>query len=181
MFNKGVFLFKEHVYGQRLLRNDKGEECLASSARIKLYRELARHEAILISHMGPNLVPRITDIVEKVPKLTIIVAHLGSPMNHDKSWDRILDDLEKLAAFRNVLFDVSAVGDMHAIEAAIAILSSERLVWGSDYPWEPPDVSMHRLIDDSKISVMDLFKIFSQTATSLLNRINGSVVKERLK
>lgn len=177
MFNKGVFLFKEHVYGQRLLRNDKGEECLASSERIKLYRELARYGAILISHMGPNLVPRITDIVEKVPELTIIVAHLGSPMNRDKSWDLILDDLKKLAVYRNVLFDVSAVGDIHAIEAAIEILSSERLVWGSDYPWEPPDVSMQRLINDPKISVMDLFNVFSQTATSLLKRINGSVAR----
>ncbi len=181
MFNKGVFVFKEHVYGQRLLRNDKGKECLASSARIKLYRELARHGAILISHMGPNLVPRITDIVEQVPDLTIIVAHLGSPMNRDKSWGRTLDDLKHLAAFRNVLFDVSAVGDLHAVEAAIEILSSERLVWGSDYPWEPPDVSMRRLIDDPKISVMDLFHVFSQTATGLLNRIGSCVAKERVK
>jgi predicted TIM-barrel fold metal-dependent hydrolase len=102
-------------------------------------------------------------------------------MNRDKSWGRTLDDLKHLAAFRNVLFDVSAVGDLHAVEAAIEILSSERLVWGSDYPWEPPDVSMRRLIDDPKISVMDLFHVFSQTATGLLNRISSCVAKERVK
>lgn len=174
MFNRGVFLFKEHVYGQRLLRNRKGEIGLASPSRIKLYRELAQHGAVLITHMGPNLVSRIVDVLGKVPKLSIIVAHLGSPMDHVKTWDSVLVDWKELKQYRNVLFDVSAVEDPLIVEHAIEVLSCERLVWGSDYPWESPQLSIRRLVEDDRISILDLNKILSSNATNILNRIDKS-------
>lgn len=168
MLEQGVFLFKEHVYGQRLLKNKNGDLANISSERLRRYRELAEAGVPLLVHIGPNSLDRVSFISSKVPSLRIIIAHLGSPMDFKKSLDATLKDLEQLGEFRNVSFDCSAINDVKVIEKAIKIISASRLLWGSDFPYETPQKSIDRLIGAFCLSMNDLVKIFSANALNLL-------------
>lgn len=168
MLEKGCLLFKEHVYGQRLLKANNGGLANISSERLRRYREMAKAGVPLLVHIGPNSLDRVSFISSKVPTLKIIIAHLGSPMDGKKTFDATLKDLERLGEFSNVSFDCSAINDIKVVETAIKIISASRLLWGSDFPYETPQKSIDRLIGAFCLSIEDLVKMLSANALNLL-------------
>lgn len=167
-FKKKCYIFKEHVYGLRILKDAKGAFCLAPQARIHLYKRLAQHRSLLISHMGPNVVERVLDIINKVPGLKIILAHLGSPMDHKKSWTQVVDDLKFFKEYENVFFDISSVNDECTIANAVDILSENRLIWGSDTPYDTSQQALDFFFNLKTLNVLQKYKIAYANLQKLL-------------
>lgn len=165
---KNCCVFKEHVYGLRILKDANGDFCLAHPDRIKLYKTIAKHHCVLISHMGPNVVERVLDIVKKVPNLKIILAHLGSPMDHRKTWKQVIDDLERFKLHETVFFDISSVNDATTIEKALDIVSEDRLIWGSDTPYDTPRQALEFFLGLKNVSVLQKYKIAYANLHNLL-------------
>ena len=176
-FNKQCRVFKEHVYGLRILKDAEGKFCLAPPERIKLYKSIAKNRCLLISHMGPNVVERVLDIVKKVPNLKIILAHLGSPMDHRKTWNQVIDDLKKLKAYENVFFDISSVNDEAVIGEALDIITENRLIWGSDTPYDTPQQALEFFFGLKDMSIIQKYKI---AYANLHNLLTEALYNEKL-
>lgn len=97
---------------------------------------------IIVSHGGgtlPLLVPRMT-------RNLVRFGTASPPFTAD----------EIVAAFKSLYFDVTAVSHPHAIDALLAIAPADRLLYGSDHPFMPPNlipqaiafVSSHPKVDD---------------------------------
>lgn len=168
MIEQGCLLFKEHVYGQKLLKAPDGSCASISKERLCRYKELAKARVPLLVHIGPNIIDRISLILAKVPELKVIVAHLGSPMDHKKTLEETLVDLQRLKDFKNVFFDVSAIADINIIEKAVGIISASRLLWGSDFPYDFPQTSIDRLLGSFNLQIGDLVMLLSTNALRLL-------------
>ena len=72
-------------------------------------------------------------ILKQVPTLKLMVAHMGR--NLPNSADRVDEALYGLADYPNVVFETSTVRDPAAIELAVQVVGDDRVVFGSDYPF----------------------------------------------
>jgi len=168
MIRKGAHLFKEHAYGQKLLKTSSGKFANVSVARLKKYNELAAAGVPLLMHVGPNVVERVSAISRKVPKLKMILAHLASPMDHCKPFDQTFDDLLKLKELGTVFFDISAITDVHVVERAFGTVPENRLLWGSDFPYDCPQKSIDRLMGSFRLSIGQLVGLLSNNARNVI-------------
>jgi uncharacterized protein len=100
---------------------------------------------IVIIHAGEEMLEvrpllttpeRMARLHDAVPKLRFIMAHLGGY----RRWDEALAHL----AGRDVYLDISYTLHCCPKDLALRILEAhgtERVVWGSDFPWAPMDYS----------------------------------------
>lgn len=75
---------------------------------------------------------RLRQLHDRFPQVRFIFAHLGA--------FRMWDGVEELLVGQNVYFDASYVFDIcpdWRIERIIRNHGFERVVWGSDFPWQP--------------------------------------------
>jgi predicted TIM-barrel fold metal-dependent hydrolase len=105
------------------------------------------------------------NILRMFPKLRIIIAHLAYPH---------IDDLLKLAEkFDNLYTDVSFVmrnsplSDDEFIEI-ISKFGTERILFGSDFPWSDPEADVERLFR-LKLNEKELDLIARQNAVKIFN------------
>lgn len=110
----------------------------------RLYEAVIRRDMMLITHAGKDPLDRdeifgtpdrFAKVIESYPDLRLILAHLGGL--------RMWEDVRKylLPAEGDVLFDTSyASFYMGTKEMAELIndLGTDRVLFGSDYPWEDP-------------------------------------------
>jgi predicted TIM-barrel fold metal-dependent hydrolase len=160
--------FKEHVYGLKIQKDDGGCHRLVDANRKKLYHAIANLRLPLIAHFGPNIVRRVEDILETVPTLDLIIAHLGSSCNGPTTWCEIEPVLKSLSPFANVHFDTSAIKDVSLIEKAITMIGADRIVWGSDWPVEGALTSISRILASEQISIFDMYNIVTKNTQALL-------------
>lgn len=81
-------------------------------------------------HCTPEMLLRVID---RVPDLTLIVAHLGGWM----MWDKVAE----LLCDSPILFDTAFIMDFIEPSRAVDIITShgnEKILFGSDCPWENP-------------------------------------------
>lgn len=108
---------------------------------LPVYEELARRGLPVLFHIGDDRYDfsspeRLCRVLEKVPSLHAVAAHLGGY----RVWDRagIFRD------FKNVIFDCSSSMEMLSKEETVrqfALLGPERVMFGSDFPmWKPKEV-----------------------------------------
>jgi len=161
--------FKEHVYGQRILRNRNGLPGLATAHRKRLYCQIAEHRLPVLTHMGPNVVERVTDILRSSPELILIVAHLGMSFSTPITWGEVKDVLDRLRKYPSVYFDVAAIDDIRVVEASVAALGANRLLWGSDWPLEPQARSLERILMSDSINMLQLYALLCGNVVSLLS------------
>ena len=164
----GFVGFKEHVYGQRLLKDRNGKLAMPVKSRLEQYAKIARTGSFLILHAGPNVVERLKVMLKKTPQLRILLAHLGSPMDHQKPWGDVLGEIDALKDFQNVWFDISAVPETRVIEKALSLVPLDRILWGSDFPYDMPAASLYRLAGCAKVSMDVIEKILSLNADRLI-------------
>jgi predicted TIM-barrel fold metal-dependent hydrolase len=96
---------------------------------------------IVLLHGGNEIIPipdvqptpkRVRNLHRRFPQVRLIVAHLGA--------SGLWDDVEKYLVGEDVVFDASYVFDICSDEQIARIIRNhgpERIVWGSDFPWQP--------------------------------------------
>lgn len=165
---QGFCGFKEHVYAQRILRNRNGAPGLATERRKRLYCKISEYRLPVVTHMGPNIVERVTDILRSAPELILIVAHLGMSFSTPITWEAVKNVLNGLRKYPNVYFDVSAINDIRVVEAAVSEFGTSRLLWGSDWPLEPQALSLERVLMSDNINILHLYALLRANSESVL-------------
>lgn len=121
---------KEHFY---LTRNKDVQ------AYFRIYDFLEHKGLFLLSH--PHMderVSRIKLIKKNFPRLKIILAHAGRkwPFTGDEVLEKIIPELK---VFEDVYLDTSTIRDKNVIEGMVKRIGSERILFGSDYPFSTGD------------------------------------------
>jgi GNAT superfamily N-acetyltransferase len=85
--------------------------------------------------------PHMSERIEKIhflkknfPKLQIILAHSGRkwPFTGEEVMERIVPELKK---YDELYFDTSTIRDSNTIERMVQALGSQRILFGTDYPY----------------------------------------------
>jgi predicted TIM-barrel fold metal-dependent hydrolase len=139
----------------------------------RLYQELVDRDMILIAHAGQDPLDRpevygtpqrFASLAASFPDLKLVLAHLGGL----RMWDDVRRHL--LPAGKNVFFDTAYVSFyMEGVEMKELILDMgpERVIFGSDYPWEKPGRAA-KIIRDLGLSQAEEDAIFFKNAAELL-------------
>lgn len=114
-----------------------------------IYRKCAELGLPVILHAGFDVVspdcihctPQMSArVIEEVPGLTLILAHLGGC----ECWD----DVEKFLVGKNVYLDTAFIGGLISDEQALRIFrnhGTDRILFASDCPWHPSSREMELL------------------------------------
>jgi predicted TIM-barrel fold metal-dependent hydrolase len=175
---QGVKGFKEHSYGQRIQKDASGRDIFSQKFK-ETYKYMEQNKIPLLLHAGVNRVERLEkDIFKDTPELFVILAHLGADFpegkGHLPQQEQVKSTLIGLKNFSNLYFDISAVPNPAMILDALAIVGSKKLIFGSDFPNEPPKVTLQRLLSLKNICSKDLENI-------LYNNINEILTQQELK
>jgi predicted TIM-barrel fold metal-dependent hydrolase len=139
----------------------------------RLYEAIIEREMILVTHAGRDPLDRaevfgtperFARTIESYPDLKLVLAHLGGL--------RMYDDVRRylLIAGKNVYFDTAYVSfylKEDEMAGLIKDIGSDRVLFGSDYPWEDPGRALG-ILRGLDLSVGEMESILSQTATRLL-------------
>ncbi len=139
----------------------------------RLYEALIERGMILVTHAGRDPLDRkeifgtperFARTIESYSDLKLVLAHLGGL--------KMYDDVRRylLTASRNVYFDTAYVSfylNEDEMASLIKDIGSDRVLFGSDYPWEEPGRAME-IIKGLDLSDKELELILSKTAVGLL-------------
>ena len=130
---------------------------------------------ILMPHSGQDPLDRrevfgtpkhFSEMIKSYPELNLVLAHLGGL----RMWDDVCKYL--LPASGNVCFDTSYVSfymSKAELERLIRDIGVERVLFGSDYPWEDPGRAV-KIINSLDLSEMEKEAVLWRNAARLLNR-----------
>lgn len=169
----GVKGFKEHVYGQRIQKDSSGKDMFSWEFK-ETYRYMEKHCIPLLLHAGVNRVERIRqDLLRETPGLLIILAHLGADFpgqnHHRPQLDQVKTTLLALKDYPTLYFDISAITEPDILQAGLDIVGSEKLIFGSDFPYVKP-IEMLRLLKSLKnMSAGDLENILYNSIIKVLS------------
>lgn len=119
---------------------------LASSAFLEMFRRLAETDTPVDLLMRVHQVPAVLDLLEREPRLRIVVDHLAKPDIGGRAFDRWSVSMAGLAAHPNVHAKLSGLvteagpdslqlGEFQPyIARALETFGPERLMFGSDWP-----------------------------------------------
>ena len=139
----------------------------------RLCQELVDRDMILIAHAGRDPLDRpevygtpqrFAALAASFPDLKLVLAHLGGL----RMWDDVRRHL--LPAGGNVFFDTAYVSfymERKEMQELIADMGPERVIFGSDYPWEKPGRAAE-IIRDLGLSQGEEDAIFFKNAAGLL-------------
>lgn len=160
---RGAKGFKEHVYGQLKIRKPHSD---------RVYQTIAASGKPLVAHLGENRVERLAHLFSVAPDLKVILAHLGADFPEDNNYqprpEQIRETLLALKGYPNLYADISAIRNPEIIREGINILGSKRVLFGADFPDEPPIKTLERL-NQLSLSEKDLEQILYKNAQSLLS------------
>lgn len=163
---RGAKGFKEHSYGQRNLNfgSQRADKFLSA------YDFAQKNDLPLILHAGRDRVLRVREMLLNFPNLRINLAHLGADFepenNYKPKLEQVISTLEGLKD-TSVMFDLSAVKDSKILKAALQVVGSMRIMFGSDYPDAMPLETLH-LVEELNLSDSDLENILYKNAEVFL-------------
>jgi predicted TIM-barrel fold metal-dependent hydrolase len=139
----------------------------------RLYEALIRRDMTLVTHSGNDPLDRdeifgtperFARVMESYSELRIVLAHLGGL----RMWDDVRRHL--LPAGRNVFFDTSYAYfyiEKKEMAELITDLGTERVLFGSDYPWEEPGRAVE-VVRGLDLTESEIQSLLWKNAASLL-------------
>lgn len=139
----------------------------------KLYEAVIKQGMILVTHAGRDPLDReevfgtperFSRVIESYPDLKLVLAHLGGLGMYDEVRRYLL------STGKNVYFDTAYVSfylKEDEISSLIKDIGSDRVLFGSDYPWEDPGRAAE-IIRGLDLSDSEKESILSKTAIRLL-------------
>lgn len=91
------------------------------------------HKPLILHAEYKNKPLQIKKLLEIAPNLNIVLAHMGR--GHIYTSEMVIDNANALKKYDNVYFETSTVGNASTIEDVANIIGSERIMFGSDYPF----------------------------------------------
>jgi len=115
---------------------------LDDPATLRMF-EIIGDRMVVLLHGGNEIIPipdvqptppRVRSLLRQFPQVRFIIAHLGA--------SGLWDDVEEHLVGENAYFDASYVFDIcsdEQIERIIRNHGPQRVLWGSDFPWQAPE------------------------------------------
>lgn len=142
---------------------------------IPVYRKIAELGLFVVFHGGFDPLTkdeilatpkRLACVAEKVPELTIVIAHLGGML--------LFDEVEEYIAGRygNILLDTAMLNGYISPEQLFRIIrthGADKVLFGSDLPWDNPQNEID-LINSLPLDSDEKEKIFCKNAEELLRK-----------
>lgn len=101
---------------------------------IETYQLMAARGQILYIHLPfQNKASYVQKIIDIVPTLKIVVAHMGRRWP-DSSIGAI-EVLNRLKKYQNIIFETSTIGDKSFLIKALKVIGEKRICFGSDTPF----------------------------------------------
>ena len=147
--------------------------------QLRIYLKiLAYYKKPLIFHANfKDKVKQIEKLLEITPHLTIVLAHMGR--GHIYTSEQVIDNLIGLQDKKNVFFETSTVGNSDTISKACEIVGSDRIMFGSDYPFGKIYLGKRYsytdeldVLNNAKISSVDKNNILFYTAQKVFGERN---------
>jgi len=160
-FSKLIFGLKLHPSIERVTASDK---------MLWGYYEFAsEHRLPVLVHCGRDKISDISFVIEAAknfPGLSFIAAHLGG--NASDLIEKAFSELQKYS-LENIYLDTSNGKSPWLVEEAVKVISSERVLFGSDEPFA--DVRICKLcVELANLSGEAKENIFSKNILRLLRR-----------
>ena len=121
--DRGVRLVGELVYYLMSWRD------YSSRSLYEILRVAADRKMVLSIHPSVHDLPAMERLVESLPDMDVVIAHLGGYGIYDWS-------IDLMKKYKNVYFDISAHGTDYEgmLLDAVNSVGSERILYGSDFP-----------------------------------------------
>jgi uncharacterized protein len=160
------------------IKGFKQQDILYASQRFDLpraYSIIAEAGVPMLIHFragkGYSVPEQVKAILKEVPDLKLIIAHMGRHVPN--TGQGVEEALTGLQGFPNVFFETSTVRDSSVIERAVALIGAERILFGSDFPFnsfqdDDPLAEEISIVEQADISSNSKGKIFSQNIQQLL-------------
>lgn len=162
--NYSAAIFKEHFL---INKSDDFRN------RSLYYDFLNTNSGYLLIHCKDNLRIRyVNELLDNFKNMNIIIAHLGRDTYETYSFiDKVL---ESFKSNERVLFDISTIHNFNNVENALNKVGNERILYGSDFPFEVSDIKEYEVKIDTIIKTFNL-----ETSERILNknfeRIKGKI------
>jgi predicted TIM-barrel fold metal-dependent hydrolase len=118
----------------------KEQDILQAPERFDLpraYRAIADSGLPLLIHLRSRtpmaVADRVKEILRDAPTLRVIVAHMGR--NTPNTREHVEENMLALREYANVWFETSTVRDPGMIARAVDIVGEDRVIFGSDFPF----------------------------------------------
>ena len=144
----------------------------------RLFEALIERKMILVAHAGRDPLDRpevfgtpdrFARTIECYPDLQMVLAHLGGL----RMWDDVRRHL--LSAGKNVYFDTAYVSfymGQEEMGELIRDIGPERVIFGSDYPWEEPGRAAE-IVRGLELREAEEQAVLGKNAATLLGRNTG--------
>ncbi len=148
-------------------------EFFDGDATLRLLRAARDAGLCVVTHAGADIgLPppvhcepeRIARVIERVPGLTLVAAHLGGWM----MWDRVASFLCGLPLYFDTAF-LSGYADPGTVRDVISAHGAEKVLFGSDSPWESPGRTL-ALLRSAGLGAEEEKAILSENAEKILRR-----------
>jgi len=173
---KGAKGFKEHSFGQRIQKDNKGNDIFSQKFK-NTYKFMEEKQLPLLLHAGVNKVERLKeDILKDNPKLKVIVAHLGADYLKSNKYmpeiNNISDILNELKEYPNIYYDISTIKEKNILIKALEIIGVGRIIFGSDFPYEKPDETLKRFKLLDFLSERDKERVLYKNINIILKEVD---------
>lgn len=122
--NDGFYGAKIHLlYEDIAIKNIKEELHIIEDANVPL----------IVHFLFNEKVRQVEEILKIAPNINLILAHMGR--GHIYTSEHVIDNAMRLRKYDNVYFETSTTGDINAIIEVCNILGTERVIFGSDFPF----------------------------------------------
>ena len=102
-------------------------------------------------------------IAKNFPKTKVVLAHMGG---NDTSI--VKKAVHAAKDYHNVFFDTSGISTPYRVEYAVKVIGSDRIIFGSDYPWCSYLGNFYN-VEDSLLEEKTIQKIFFDNFKKLIS------------
>jgi L-fuconolactonase len=136
----------KHLVGLRPMVQDiADDDWLLRDALIPALDAMTRHQLVFDALVLPRHLPRLLQVVDRHPGLSVVLDHLGKPPIAAATLDPWRDDIARLAERPNVVCKLSGMvtearpdwQPEHLrpyVDHLLACFGPDRILWGSDWP-----------------------------------------------
>ncbi len=99
-----------------------------------IYPILEKHRRPLLAHLSTGKASQeVREILKSAPGLQLIIAHMGRQVPN--TGEGVEELVKEFKSETNVFFETSTVWDPGVIHRAVEIVGDERILFGSDFPF----------------------------------------------
>ncbi len=148
-----------------------------------MFNEAEKKECIISIFADPNDLDQFKSFFQTYPKVPVVIENIGNIFNQKNNFQKSLDLLCEISSKKNVYLKISGFNSIAnpkftveslllSIESLSKAFSADRLMWGSDYPFQIVNETYEDSISIIKdectfLSATQRNQILSETARDL--------------